>query len=77
MPQPRLRDDQWEPIYAILRACPGIYVAQEPATRRFVEAVLWMARAGCAWRLVPQRLAAGTVCTGGSRAGRRKVSGRR
>ena len=32
---------------------PGIYVGQEAATRRFVEAVLWMARAGCAWRLVP------------------------
>jgi putative transposase len=47
------RDDQWERIYAILRACPGIYVAQEAATRRFVEAVVWMARAGCAWRLVP------------------------
>ena len=29
------------------------YVGQEAATRRFVEAVLWMARAGCAWRLVP------------------------
>lgn len=53
MAQPQLRDDQWERLYAILRVCPGIYVAQEPATRRFVEAVLWMARAGCAWRLVP------------------------
>jgi transposase len=53
MARPQLREDQWERLYAVLRACPGIYVAQEPATRRFVEAVLWMARAGCAWRLVP------------------------
>jgi transposase len=53
MPRPQFREDQWERIYAILRACPGIYVAQEATTRRFVEAVLWMARAGCAWRLVP------------------------
>jgi transposase len=53
MPRPQFRDDQWERIYPLLRAFPGIYVAQEPATRRFVEAVLWMARAGCAWRLVP------------------------
>jgi transposase len=53
MARPQLRDDQWERVYAILRGCPGIYVGQEPATRRFVEAVLWMARAGCAWRLVP------------------------
>ena len=50
---PQFRDDQWERVYATLRACPGIHVGQEPATRRFVEAVLWMARAGCAWRLVP------------------------
>ena len=53
MARPRFRDDQWERIYAILRAFPGIYVGQEAATRRFVEAVLWMARAGCAWRLMP------------------------
>ena len=53
MPRAGFRDDQWERLYAILRACPGIYVGQEAATRRFVEAVLWMARAGCAWRLVP------------------------
>ena len=29
---------------------------QEAATRRFVEAVVWMARAGCAWRLVPHEV---------------------
>ena len=48
-----MRDDQWERLYPILKACPGIYVGREPATRRFVAAVLWMARAGCAWRRVP------------------------
>lgn len=53
MAQPQLREDQWERLDAILRGCRGIDVGQEPATRRFVEAVLWMARAGCAWRLVP------------------------
>ena len=56
MARPQFRDDQWERIYAILRACPGIYVGREAATRRFVEAVLWMARAGCAWRLVPNEV---------------------
>ncbi len=53
MPRPQLRDAQWERVDAILKACPGIDVGHGPATRRFVEAVLWMARAGCAWRLVP------------------------
>jgi transposase len=53
MPRPQLRDDEWERIYAVLRTRPGIHVGREPATRRCVEAVVWMARAGCAWRLVP------------------------
>ena len=53
MARPQLREDQWRRLYAVLQAQPGIYVRQEVATRHFVEAVLWMARAGCAWRLVP------------------------
>ena len=54
MPRPRFRDDQWERIYTILRGCPGKSTSvRMRAPRRFVEAVLWMARAGCAWRLVP------------------------
>ena len=53
MARPQLREDQWRRLYALLQAQPGIYVRQEVATRHFVEAVLWMARAGCAWRLVP------------------------
>lgn len=49
----RFRDDQWGRIWEILQVQPGIYVRQEVATREFVETVLWMARAGCAWRLLP------------------------
>ena len=56
MARRQLREDQWRRLYAVLQAQPGIYVRQEAATRRFVEAVLWMARAGCAWRLVPGEL---------------------
>lgn len=33
-----------------------LYAHQEAATRRFVEAVLWMARAGCGWRLAPDEV---------------------
>ena len=42
-------------VGADLRRLDGVpgSIGQGPATRRFVEAVLGMARAGCAWRLVP------------------------
>ena len=53
MARRQLREDQWRRLYALLQVQLGIYVRQEAATRHFVEAVLWMARAGCAWRLVP------------------------
>ena len=53
MPAPRFRDDQWDRIYQILSFQEGLYIRQEVATRRFVETVLWIARAGCAWRLLP------------------------
>jgi transposase len=49
----RFSDDEWQRIWTCLREHPGIYVHQEAATRRFVEAVLWMARAGAPWRLLP------------------------
>lgn len=49
----RFSDDEWQRIWACLKEHPGIYVGQEAPTRAFVEAVLWMARAGAAWRLLP------------------------
>lgn len=49
----RFSNDRWQRIWAILKEQPGIYVGQERKTRMFVEAVLWMTRAGCAWRLLP------------------------
>jgi len=56
MPAPRFRDDQWDRIYQILLSRKGLYVRNEAKTRRFVETVLWMAKAGCAWRLLPDEL---------------------
>lgn len=52
----RFSDEEWGRIWGCLKDQPGIYVAQEAPTRAFVEAVLWMARAGAPWRLLPAEL---------------------
>ena len=49
-----LREDQWFRILQFLHSCPDVYVGQEADCQRFVEAVLWMARSGAAWRLLPE-----------------------
>ena len=48
-----LSDDAWRGVRACLEEHPGLYVKQEAPTRLFVEAVLWMARAGAPWRMLP------------------------
>src|SRR5512135_1871306 len=50
----KLSDHNWERLYAFLQTCPGLYVGNELECRRFVEAVLWMARSGAPWRLLPE-----------------------
>ncbi len=49
-----LPNEQWTKILEFLRSCPDIYVGQEDECRRFVEAILWMARSGAPWRLLPE-----------------------
>lgn len=56
MSAPRFSEMQWARVYEFLRSCPGIYARQEEDIRRFVETVLWVARAGAAWRLLPEAL---------------------
>ena len=48
-----LREDQWFRILQFLHSCPDVYVGQEADCQRFVGAILWMARSGAAWRLLP------------------------
>jgi transposase len=49
----RFSDGEWQRLWACLKDHPGIYVGREAPTRLFLDAVLWMARAGAAWRLLP------------------------
>jgi transposase len=49
----KLHDDDWKKIQAFLRSWPQVKVGSARKCRRFVEAVLWMARSGAQWRLLP------------------------
>jgi transposase len=49
----RLPNQQWQRIYRFLDDYPRLQTAREAEVRRFVEAVLWMARSGAPWRLLP------------------------
>lgn len=49
-----LREEHWKRILEFLRSCPNLYVGQEHECKRFMEAILWMARSGAPWRLLPE-----------------------
>lgn len=46
-------DEQWQKILPVLRTCSNLYIGQEVQCRRFLEAILWIARSGAQWRLLP------------------------
>ena len=50
-----LRNEQWLKMLQFLRSCPDLYVGGEDDCRRYMEAILWMARSGAPWRLLPER----------------------
>jgi transposase len=48
-----LTDAQWAKMLAFLRTCPGIYIGSQGRCRKFLAAVVWVARSGAQWRLLP------------------------
>ena len=54
MARMNLRDDQWERICHLLPGKEGDRGCTAADNRLFVEAVLWMARAGAPWRDLPE-----------------------
>lgn len=50
----QLRDEQWQRIEAMLPGKVGDPGRSGEDNRRFVEAVLWIARTGCPWRDLPE-----------------------
>lgn len=56
MDKSKLSDEEWVQLVAGLKKIPGIRIGCEGTCRRFVQAVLWILRAGAQWRLLPNRL---------------------
>jgi transposase len=52
----KLRDDQWEKIKDALPGKKGDPGRSGEDNRRFVEAVMWIARTGAPWRDLPPEL---------------------
>ena len=46
-------ETQWSKIYNFLKQDERAYAGKESDCRRFLEAVLWLARSGAQWRLLP------------------------
>ena len=46
MDKSKLSDEEWAQLVAGLEKAPGIRIGCEGTCRRFVEAVLWLSRAG-------------------------------
>lgn len=49
-----MKEEEWTKIYSILQEVIGIHTHNEKRLRVFIEAVWYMARAGCQWRLLPE-----------------------
>jgi len=48
-----IKSQEWKQILTILRTRKDIKTRNESKLRRFIEAIWYMARSGCQWRLLP------------------------
>ena len=48
-----IEDKDWEIIYENLRKIPGLHSKNQGKVRLFCEAIWYICRSGCQWRLLP------------------------
>ena len=53
MPNWKIPPNKWIVILAFLRDCPDVRAGSEEDCMRFIEAMMWMARSGAPWRMLP------------------------
>jgi len=49
-----IKEEEWKHIFAILKTRKDIRTRKEAKLRQFIEAIWYIARSGCQWRLLPQ-----------------------
>lgn len=59
LPRHAISDADWDRIKSLLPGQPGQHGGVAEDNRRFVDAVLWVARTGAAWADLPERLGNG------------------
>ncbi len=57
-----IKTQEWEQIIAILSTRKDVKTRNESKHRLFIEAIWYMARSGCQWRLLPNVYGAGGLC---------------
>lgn len=50
-----IKNEAWTKIFSFLKSLKGIYVGYEQKTKKFIEAIYWMARTGAQWRELPSQ----------------------
>src|SRR5688572_5632739 len=59
LPRHAISDADWDRIEHLLPGQPGQHGGVAENNRRFIDAVLWIARTGAAWEDLPERLGKG------------------